>query len=353
MQKTRGVLAVDVGGGTQDVLCWYEGQLLENALKMILPSPTVRVARELERLRQAGKDVVLVGRTMGGGPSGRAVRRHLEAGLKVYALPDPARTLHDDLAKVQAMGVEIVDTPPPGATPVVLQDLESERLGKALELFDLRLPEQIAVAVQDHGFSPHESNRLFRFRYWREFLTSGGDLKRLATTPPPAYMTRMKAVCHTAPGALVLDTGTAAILGALLDPRGARWNEDGLMVVNVGNFHTVAALVRHYQVFAIYEHHTGQLTADKLTRHLEALKRKELTNQEIFDDNGHGCAYGDAALEGAFHRLLVTGPQRRRFFEDPSLFAAPFGDMMLSGSFGLLQAAAWAGGFSLDPEGVR
>ncbi|SHG23590.1 Uncharacterized protein, DUF1786 family [Desulfacinum infernum DSM 9756] len=350
METTHGVLAVDVGGGTQDVLCWFQGQLLENAIKMILPSPTVLVARRLDGLRREGRDVVLVGKTMGGGPSGRAVQRHLQAGLKVYALPDAARTLHDDLDRVRDMGVRIVDEPPAGVPQVVLQDLDVDRLGKALGLFDIPLPGSIAVAVQDHGFSPAESNRLFRFRYWQDFLASGGDLKTLATTPPPAYMTRMRAVRETAPGALVLDTGTAAILGALMDSRGARWNEEGLTVVNVGNFHTVVALVRRGRVLAIYEHHTGRLTPEKLAAHLDALRRKELTAREVFEDNGHGCAYGAGGLEGAFHRLLVTGPRRRQLFEDPGLFAAPFGDMMLSGCFGLLQAAAWAGGFQLERE---
>ena len=34
------LLALDVGGGTQDLLLWEPGQAIENAVKMVLPAPT-------------------------------------------------------------------------------------------------------------------------------------------------------------------------------------------------------------------------------------------------------------------------------------------------------------------------
>ena len=34
----------------------------------------------------------------------------------------------------------------------------------------------IAVAAQDHGYSPKHSNRLFRFEHWRRLLTPGSKL---------------------------------------------------------------------------------------------------------------------------------------------------------------------------------
>ncbi len=345
-----GVLAVDVGGGTQDILCWFSGQLPENAFKMVLPSPTILVARQLEKLRQAGQDVVLVGVTMGGGPCTRAVQQLLESGRRVYAVKEAALTIHDDLDKVRSMGVEVVENPPDGIAQVTFQDLDLKRLNRAFGLFHISLPSTVAVAVQDHGFSPKESNRRFRFRYWKEFLEDGGDLKKLATSAPPPYMTRMQAVRKTAGDAVVLDTGIAAILGALMDSRGRRWNEEGLTVVNVGNFHTLAALVKRGKIYALYEHHSGLLNPEKFHRHIEAFRQGRLSHQEVFDDNGHGCAYGKHPLEGRFDRLLVTGPRRRALFRDERCFAAPFGDMMLSGCFGLLQAAAWTRGLSLPLE---
>lgn len=350
MEKPQGVLAVDIGGGTQDILCWFEGQLVENAAKMVMPSPTRLVAQELRALRRTGRDVVLVGRTMGGGPCTQEVRRHLEAGLTVYALPEAALTFHDDLERVQAMGITLTETPPEGVPKVVMRDLDLERIGRALALFHLPMPHVVAVAVQDHGFSPKESNRLFRFRYWRDFLARGGDLKALAKEPPPASMTRMHAVRADRPDALVLDTGIAAVLGALMDPRGRSWNAEGCTVVNVGNFHTIAALVRDFRVLGLYEHHTAVLNPAKLSNQLDDFRQGRLRHEEILHDGGHGCVYGERSLDGAFHRTLVTGPQRRRLFTEDSVFAAPFGDMMLTGCFGLLQAALWARGLQEVPQ---
>lgn len=344
MDKARGVLAVDIGGGTQDILCWLEGQLVENAAKMVMPSPTRLVAQELRALRHAGRDVVLVGRTMGGGPCTQEVRRHLEEGLKVYALPEAALTFHDDLSRVEAMGVIITETPPQGLPKVVLRDLDMERIGRALALFHLPVPDTVAVAVQDHGFSPKESNRLFRFRYWSDFLARGGDLKALAQEAPAPFMTRMQAVRADHPGTVVLDTGIAAIIGALTDPRGRAWNSEGCTIVNVGNFHTIAALVRNFRVLGLYEHHTGLLSPSKLSEHLNGFRRGSLRHEEVFEDGGHGCVYGEPCPNGPFHRTLVTGPRRRQLFTEETTFAAPFGDMMLTGCFGLLQAALWAQG---------
>ncbi|ROQ90730.1 DUF1786 domain-containing protein [Desulfosoma caldarium] len=345
MNSARGVLAVDIGTGTQDILCWFEGNLMENATKMVMPSPTQRVAQQLRALREKRQDVVLVGRTMGGGPCVREVVRHLEAGLRVYALPEAALTLHDDLARVQAMGVTVTEAAPNGVCQVLLRDLDLDRIGQAMSLFGVPLPDGVAVAVQDHGFSPKESNRLFRFRYWHDFLHRGGDLQALALEPPPSFMTRMQAVLADCPHALVLDTGIAAILGALLDPRARQAMAHGGTVVNVGNGHTIAALIRDFHVLAIYEHHTGMLNPVKLSEHLRRFRQGLLTQEEVFEDGGHGCAYGPEPLNGSFETTLVTGPRRRQLFEEQSLFAAPFGDMMLTGCFGLLQAALWAQGY--------
>ncbi len=341
-----GILAVDVGGGTQDVLLWRPGEPLENACKLVMPSPTVLVADEIRRFRKRGLDVCLVGRTMGGGASAVAVREHLEAGLRVFALPEAALTFHDDLDRVRAMGVRVVDAPPPKVSRITLQDLDLERLGRAFEAFDIALPGRVAAAVQDHGFSPNASNRIMRFQYWKKLLDRGGSLRDWTVMDPPAFMTRMCAVQQSVPGAVVLDTGLAAVLGALLDPCGRQWNRDGLIVVNAGNFHTVAALVRRDRVYGVFEHHTELLDSERLRDFLHRFRRGVLLSEEVFEDNGHGCACVDRLPAGAFEHVLVTGPKRRRFVLPGAVCAAPFGDMMLTGCFGLLRATAWR--FRLD-----
>jgi hypothetical protein len=66
-------------------------------------------------------------------------------------------------------------------------------------------------------------------------------------------------------------------------------------------------------------------------------------HQDVFGDHGHGALVLDPtplSLDSADGRPVVTGP-RRSLLQGSSLhpcFAAPFGDMMLTGCFGLLQA---------------
>ena len=70
------------------------------------------------------------------------------------------------------------------------------------------------------------------------------------------------------------------------------------------------------------------------------------------DDGGHGAVLDEAWLREAagddplaLLPLIVTGP-RRALLESSSLpltFAAPHGDMMLTGCFGLLRAFAARG----------
>jgi uncharacterized protein (DUF1786 family) len=311
---------------------------------MVVPSPAALVAQRIRLYTELLQPICFTGFTMGGGANHDAVRSHLDAGLPVYALPEAALTFHDNLERVRAMGITVVDNPPERVPQIFLQDLDLPRLQSAFACFDIKMPSAIAVAVQDHGFSPRQSNRLTRIRYWKEFLDRGGMIRDWVRADVPSYMTRMLAVRKSAPTALILDTGMAAILGALQDGQAMLWQDDGLTVVNVGNFHTLAALVRNDRVYGIYEHHSASLTVRTLRTHLEAFRRGLLEHERVFQDGGHGCAYGNGfPHEGdLFERVLVTGP-RRRLLSLPSYHqAAPYGDMMLSGCFGLLRAAIWS-----------
>jgi hypothetical protein len=183
-------------------------------------------------------------------------------------------------------------------------------------------------------------NRRFRFQYWENFLQQGGKLADLAFRQPPDRFTRMAAVAETLPGVVLMDTCTAGVRGALLDPQAQERLEEGLTVVNLGNAHTFAALVRGDRLWGIYEHHTGLLTPEKFFSQLARFQAGELTDAEVFDDQGHGCAYADElSREGRpFSFTVITGPRRRLARGWPGVWAAPFGDMMLSGCFGLAAA---------------
>jgi uncharacterized protein (DUF1786 family) len=335
--KNQRILTLDIGGGTQDLLVWSEGEPIENALQCILPSPTVMVGRRIKQATREQKPVFLTGRLMGGGESSQAVMDHLKSGLAVYAQPEAALTLRDDLKEVARMGVRIVDSPPPGAVPILMGDIQHQALNDLFQAFDLTLPEIRLAAVQDHGFAPGESNRRFRFRQWESFLTSEKGLETLLYLDIPEYLTRMKALQQTWPRALVMDTGAAAILGALEDDRLSEGDASPRLIVNIGNEHTLAAWMIDGQLNGIFEHHTFFMQKEKLMALLEDFISGRLSNEQVLEDKGHGCL-NLAPWSGRFPLLIVTGPRRGILAGTPALMAAPFGNMMLSGCFGLLRA---------------
>lgn len=333
------LLALDVGGGTRDLLIWQRDQRIENAVKMVLPSPTRVAARRLAQARAQGRPVFLHGWLMGGGAVTRAVKEHIAAGLEVRATPPAAATFYDDPARVEAMGVAIGDQPPAGAVTVPLGDLDLESLGTALGLFNVELPSSLAVAVCDHGFSPGFSNRKFRFGQWRTFLEDGGALGDLITGQPSEQLTRMRAIADQAPGVLLMDTAAAALWGALQDPTVAARADQGICVVNAGNMHTVGFLLAGRRVMGVYEHHTRCLDTARLNEHIARFIKGSLDDQEVFDDDGHGCARLAEAPRAISGPVVLTGPQRRLARGLGWQTAVPLGDVMLSGCFGLVAAA--------------
>src|SRR5689334_16821570 len=102
------ILAVDIGTGTQDILLFDTDLQPENCFKMVMPSPTMRIAAQVKEATQKSQPLLLTGLTMGGGPSHWAVRDHAAAGNAVYVTPDAARTFDDDLSRVEAMGLCLV-----------------------------------------------------------------------------------------------------------------------------------------------------------------------------------------------------------------------------------------------------
>lgn len=343
-------LAIDIGTGTQDILLWESSEPVENAVQMIMPSPTLRIAQQIRAATAARRPILLEGVLMGGGPCAWAVNDHLAAGLPVYATPDAARTLDDDLKKVAALGVCLIDAPedaPPAALRIRLGDLDLEAIRSALLAFGVEPGwDVLAVAVFDHGNAPPEvSDRRFRFDYLAERLAHGGGLTELAftrATIPPA-MTRLQAVARTAPATtplVVMDTAPAAILGALDDPQ-VRARDEAL-VANIGNFHALAFHLAGNTIRGLFEHHTGELRPHQLALFLDRLANGTLTNAEIFDSQGHGALVLDAT---PMRRpwLATTGPRQAlltRWRDMPPYRAVPHGAMMLAGCFGLLRAVA-------------
>lgn len=346
------ILAVDVGTGTQDVLLFDSTKEPENALKMVMPSPTVLVARAIRAATEAGQDLLLTGVTMGGGPSGWAAEDHLKAGHRVFATPDAARTFNDDLDEVEAMGIIVVSQDEAAALAgvhhVEMLDFDYTALARAFQAFhvDLDEVEVLAVAVFDHGAAPPGySDRLFRFEYLADRIAAGGGLAGFAFAREaiPGSMTRLQAAASCAPGdrpLVVMDTAPAAVLGALEDPHVAAKGD--AIVANVGNFHTLAFHLRRggqSRIAGLFEHHTGLLSRERLEQLLAQLAAGTLSHDELFAEHGHGALVLDAS-PSPLDFVAVTGP-RRSILAGSSLkpyLAVPYGDMMLAGCWGLVRA---------------
>ena len=349
------MLAVDVGAGTSDILLTRPGQPLENAVKLVVPSATQVAGARIAAATARGQTVVFRGPVMGGGAVTMAMKAHLAAGHAFVATESAAASFADDLDKVRALGARVVGEgaadevlrrlPAGAGAEVASGDLDAAALTQALHLLGVDPAfAAVAVAVQDHGYAPGSSNRVLRFSLWERAVAERrliGDLF-YGTGAVPPVLTRLRAAADAAAGlagdapALVADTGPAALYGAL---------PDGIadaVLVNVGNGHTVCLLAREGRVAGVFEHHTSCLDGPGLELRLRRWLADDLRSEEVRDDHGHGAvlAPGDPGDAVQTLPLIVTGPRRELLAGSglPAEFAAPHGDMMLTGCFGLLRA---------------
>ncbi len=353
--QPAGVLAIDVGAGTSDILLTRPGQPLENAVKLVVPSATQVAGARIAAATARGQTVVFRGPVMGGGAVTMAMKAHLAAGHAFVATESAAASFADDLDRVRALGARVVGEgaadevlrrmPADAAVEVFSGDLDAAALTQALRLLGVEPAfSAVALAVQDHGYAPGSSNRVLRFSLWEQAVAERrpiGDLFYEAAAVPPA-LTRLRAAADAAAAlaggvpTLVADTGPAALYGALPDGVG------DAVLVNVGNGHTVCLLAREGRVAGVFEHHTSCLDGPGLELRLRRWLAGDLTSEEVRADHGHGAvlASGAAGDDPSQLPLIVTGPRRDLLDGSglPAEFAAPHGDMMLTGCFGLLRA---------------
>ena len=353
------ILAVDVGTGTQDVLLFDTSKEPENALKMVMPSPTRLLARAIRDATDAGADLLLTGVTMGGGPCGWAAEDHLKAGHRLFATPDAARTFNDDLDRVEAMGVRVVSDDEAaglsGVCRLTMLDFDYDALSRAFAAFgvDLDRVDLLALAVFDHGAAPPGySDWLFRFEYLAERIQTGTGLPAFAfeRSQIPPSMTRLQAAASTAPAdrpLVAMDTAPAAVLGALEDP--ATRTRPEAILANVGNFHTLAFHLRDGAIAGLFEHHTGKLSRERMEELLGQLASGTISHEELFAEHGHGALVLDPA-PGSLDFVAVTGPRRALLAgsELNPYLAVPYGDMMMAGCWGLVRACAHVLPWSAD-----
>src|SRR3972149_2279743 len=318
------ILAIDIGAGTQDILLFDSQKKSENCISLVLPTPSKFFA---DKLKTIEGHVYIHGDTIGGGSLGRAILHHLQKGYRVVMEESAAYSIRNDLDEVKSMGIEV------GKKPEIdhFQELEIREVNLPLfENFFSNFGEElkvdvIAIAVQDHGVSPKGvSDRAFRFENMERMLRKDNRPETfhfLEDSIPDHYL-RMKsavaAVKRSSPvRVLVMDTCFSAILGCLDEITGPS------LVVNVGNGHTIAALLVGKKIEGLYEHHTHELTPEKMEHDLRLFVRGELDGKKVFKENGHG-AVTLKPLPGVFP-VIVTGPNRDLFRKTSFkfIYAAP------------------------------
>lgn len=342
------VLCLDIGSGTQDILLLDTAQNIENAIQLVLPAPTVLVARKIEAATARGESLILNGDTMGGGACTSAIRRHLDAGLAVCATENAARTFSDDLEKVASWGIKLISPDELAqqrkGTTISLSDIDLALLEKALSNWNVTLrPDIVAVAVLDHGMAPAgQSERIWRFSCLEQLLKANRTLEAFMFTESevPSHFTRMQAVARTIGNKVplvLMDTGAAAVLGASFDSLVSP--HENRLVANLGNSHTIAFNLSGPKVLGFFEHHTSALTESSLENLLLGLTAGTLKFENVWEEGGHGSLIIE---KGSDPFIATTGP-RRSLLANSRLNpypAAPFGSMMLAGCFGLLKAAS-------------
>ena len=343
MRPLHTILAIDIGAGTQDILLYDAGITPENCVCMIVPAPWRHFAKIIER---SESDIFIAGDPIGGGAISTALLQHLRRGFRVIMSEDAAYTVRNSLSEVMQYGISIAAAEGidgfAGKT-ISFREIDWPLLREFLSSYDdVGTPDLVAVAVQDHGVPPAGvSNRVFRFKMLEQQLRKDNRLASFVYSADdlPACFKRMGAVARRAQAqcgcdALVMDTCLAAILGCLE-------NNGPALVVNVGNSHTIAALVRDDRIIGLLEHHTGCLSTEKLDSILVRFIRGGVSSEEIFNDGGHGVVMLERNNGQVDQTVTVTGPNRHMLTGSRLNvhFAAPHGNMMLTGSFGLIRAA--------------
>jgi uncharacterized protein (DUF1786 family) len=345
---------MDIGAGTLDVLLYDSKKKLENCVKMVLPSPAKVYAKRVSDETVARNDLFIRGDTIGGGALSKALREHMEKGLKVVMTGDAAYSIRNDPEKVEELGIKIQsdDEPPENfsGSEILLQEVSLDKFNEFLKEYDETLEDVdvVAIAVKDHGASPRGmSDRKFRMQQIHEALLEDSRIENLSYTEddlPPIYL-RMKSDLQAAkrhlPQAkvLVMDTSPAALLGCLEDTRIK--GLDPILAVNLGNGHTMASIVSKGRIIGVFEHHTSMLNLEKMEKMLTDFTKGDLTDEEIFNDGGHGLVYLEKpSKHTVVECIAVTGPNRSLMHESELniQYAAPGGDMMMTGPIGLIEA---------------
>ena len=336
------ILAIDVGTGTQDIMIYDSEKELENSLKLVLPSPHLFISQQIKGTEN---NIHFTGEIMGGGKIKKSIIDHMEKGYDVVMDEKCAKTIRDDIKQVESYGIKIAENNKEykGYRKIKLGDVNITKLSKFLIEYDLEFDfDEIAIAVQDHGYSEKMGDRDFRFEKIREKISKPiSPLEFGFKEDIPEYFTRMHAVKRTIEkegiecNTLIMDTKFASIAGMCYDE--VSKNLNSYVAIDIGNGHTTAASIEKGKIQGVFEHHTSNLTEKSLEKYIKRLASGEITNEEIYSDHGHGAHVLNPISK--LEKVIVSGP-KRELIEKTNLdwhHAAPGGDVMMTGTVGLIK----------------
>ncbi|HMA66358.1 MAG TPA: DUF1786 family protein [Desulfosalsimonadaceae bacterium] len=341
-------LMIDIGAGTMDILCCD----IESGehFKAVVMSPVRCIAREVEKSRGP---LVVTGGEMGGGPVTDALKRRA-ADSEVLISGSAAATLHHDPERVKKQGLVIADAARleeavSGGThtAIVLGDVDPARIGGIIEKMGAATDfAAVGLCAQDHGVPPSGMSHLdFRHRLFREMLDANpvpAGLLFSGDAVPKAF-NRLASMARDASRlnageVYVMDSGMAAITGAARDIH-AR-NKAPVVILDVATSHTVAAALQGEQVAGIVEYHTRDLTLDRMETIIRDLADGRIRHEQILSEGGHGAYLRNAVGFDNIEAIIVTGPRRHLMADSrlPIQWGAPWGDNMMTGTVGLMEA---------------
>ena len=341
-------LMIDIGAGTMDILV-YDTQT-DLHYKAVVKSPVPHLA---EKTAAIAGNLLVVGSEMGGGPITRVLMERARDAEVVMSLSASA-TLNHDVQKVKSWGIKVVADDRADTlrgkkeySLITLSDLEPVRIEQIVKSFGVPYAfDAVAICAQDHGVpGPGVSHLDFRHNMFAACLNEKPYPHTLlyGSDGVPATMNRLKSIANTAAQlpadeVYVMDSGMAAILGASLDGRCR--NKKRFLVLDIATSHTVGAALAGDELAGFFEYHTQDITLERLEQLLRDLADGNISHERILAEGGHGAFLRQAVGFSAIETIVATGPKRKMIIgaKLPVEFGAPWGDNMMTGTVGLLEA---------------
>jgi len=341
-------LLIDIGAGTMDIL--YYDDATGQSYKAVVRSPVQYVA---EKAAALPGNLLIAGTEMGGGAISEVLKNRALAD-KVVMTASAAATVHHNIEKVTGYGIQVIeDADAPAlannSTYSVLEigDLDLERLKQIVGGFGVPFRfDRVGICVQDHGTPPIGMSHLdYRHGLFKAELdkTPFPHALLYPREKVPATFNRLRSIADSsrhlpADAVYLMDSGMAAILGASLDIQAA--TKDKILVLDIATSHTVGAALAGGEIAGFFEYHTHDITLERLEQLLTELADGKIQHEQILAEGGHGAYARTYFGYDAVEIIVATGPKRKLLENSrlPIVFGAPYGDNMMTGTVGLLEA---------------